>query len=86
MKIDTSAPSNIPTQQPTEQPTAQPSEEPTPLPTPAPTLFSCDNTRECRAWNDPHFRTWDGLGYDFHGSGYYYYVAPCNLNDFRYVL
>ena len=56
--------------------------DPTSVPSQAPTPFSCDNRRRCRVSNDPHFYTWDDLKYDFHGQGYYDYVAPCNKDDF----
>ena len=57
-------------------------EPPSPDPTPAPTHFDCSNTRQCRSSNDPHFYTWDGLRYDYHGVGYLDYIAPRNKDDY----
>ncbi len=36
----------------------------------------------CTSWGDPHFRTFDGLGYDFYGVGDYYLVRSTQGNDF----
>ena len=52
------------------------------MPTPSPTPFSCDNERRCYVSNDPHFYSWDGIWYDYHGVGFFDYVAPCNKDDY----
>ena len=62
-------------------PTPAPTFDPTPGPTVAPTP-DCDNEKECYVSNDPHFRSWDRIWYDYHGVGYFDYVAPCNKDDY----
>ena len=56
---------------------------PSSSPTYSPTPFSCDNTRRCYVSNDPHFRTWDLIWYDYHGVGFFDYVTPCNKDDYN---
>ena len=51
------------------------------VPTAPPTL-DCDNEQDCWVSNDPHFRSWDNIWYDYHGVGFFDYVAPCNKDDY----
>ena len=51
------------------------------VPTAAPTP-DCDSVEHCWVSNDPHFLSWDGIWYDYHGVGYFDYVAPCNKDDY----
>jgi len=53
-----------PTNSPTPSPTDSPTPSPTDSPTPSPTDSAVDDSG---VRGDPHFKTWDGKLYDFHG-------------------
>jgi cell division septation protein DedD len=56
----TPRPTPVPTPRPTPNPTAAPTSAATPRPTPQP-------TQDGFVMGDPHFKTWSGELYDFHG-------------------
>jgi len=61
----TNVPSNVPTNAPTDAPTNVPTDAPTNVPTISPT--SSHAPTQFVAKGDPHFRTWTGEMFDFHG-------------------
>lgn len=71
--ITTSAPTPYPTPLPTPLPTPSPTPVPTPLPTPPPTTSPTSPPTKApvaaaSTYGDPHFVTFGGEKYDFHGG------------------
>ena len=69
----TPVPSESPTTLPTTLPTIDPTPKPTPFPTPVPselptTLPTIAAPSPVKTYGDPHFKTWSGEVYDFHGT------------------
>jgi hypothetical protein len=75
-KAPTAAPTKAPTAAPTKAPTAAPTKAPTAAPTKAPTKApitdgttrSGDKPQTGGGGGDPHFKTWTGHKYDYHGE------------------